>query len=329
VSSFAANAEMSHLKVSPEDIEYYQRDGIVLVKNVLSNDLMERGRTAIDAAIANAGPQAEFISTDTTWESLSSTFDDDTTGNNPGAKKSPSCSDWIMFQDQFSAKRCTEMMDFIECSPAPQLAATLMQSSTATFFYDHVISKRPALMLSDNNSTTNAIPWHQDLPYWSVSGTLASVWMCFDEMPKGTAVAWVVGSHRWGLYQPRHFVDSSPYEGAEDMEPLPDIDEMVANGKATVKTFDVAPGDALIFDARIIHGSPGNILPTSNNETGSTTPPETQHRRVALRFGGDDAIYWNYDRETAIPTPDIKHGLSHGDKLACKEFPQLWPRKKT
>ena len=77
----------------------------------------------------------------------------------------------------------------------------------------------------------------------------------------------------------------------------------------------VEPGDLLAFDARIIHGSRGN------------TDTDQMHRRIALRFGGDDAVYCERDGETAIPTADVQsqHGRVHGDPIACDVFPQVWP----
>ena len=295
--------------LSKEDLVAYERDGVVLIRNVLSKEQIELGRSAIEAAITNAGPQAEFISPDSstsTWQGLQKSFGDD--------KTSSATIPWTMFQDQFSTRRCDEMTAYLKSvSITAQIAATLMKSSTATFFYDHVICKRPT-----SNSKTNAIPWHQDIPYWSVRGTFSSVWFPLDEMPKESAVKWILGSHRWGLFQPRHFVDSSPYEGTEDMKSMPDIDAMIASGEAKLATFHVSPGDVLVFDAHIIHGSPGNTSGVESDDK------RQSHRRVALRYGGDDAVFWKYDRETAIPTPDINHGLSHGQALACVAFPVMW-----
>ena len=123
-------------------------------------------------------------------------------------------------------------------------------------------------------------------------------------MSDQTAIEWIIGSHKWGLFQPRHFVDSSPYEGTQDMTPMPNITQLVKEGKATIKKFsDVQPGDALVFDSRIIHGSPANTTTTDeddNNNNNKTNDDDhdqqtmttscnviTGQRRIALRFGGD------------------------------------------
>jgi ectoine hydroxylase-related dioxygenase (phytanoyl-CoA dioxygenase family) len=70
------------------------------------------------------------------------------------------------------------------------------------------------------------------------------------------------------------------------------------------------PGDALIFDLRVLHGSGQN--------RSLTTP----RRAVVFRFAGDDARY--------APQPNTmpifyRHGLHAGDPLSGPLFPQLLP----
>jgi len=90
---------------------------------------------------------------------------------------------------------------------------------------------------------------------------------------------------------------------------------MLRDGRVRAVAFDVAAGDALCFDSRIVHGSPGG-----------RGAPGGDMRRVALRFGGDDATYCDRQGETAIPTPEVDaaHGLRHGDPLGCATFPVVW-----
>mmetsp|Transcript_42961 Transcript_42961/g.84212 ORF Transcript_42961/g.84212 Transcript_42961/m.84212 type:complete len:235 (+) Transcript_42961:307-1011(+) len=220
---------------------------------------------------------------------------------------------WTMFQDQFSSQRVPEMKHFVCHSSVGPLIAALMASKSATFFYDHVICKTPT-----NSKRGASIPWHQDLPYWNINGKMiGSVWVPLDKMSEDVGVSWILGSHKWGLFRPQHFVDASPYEGSEYLPLMPDIADLVVQGKVRQKQFAVNPGDVLCFDARIIHGSGGN-----------TDPSRKIQRRVALRFGGDDAVYFERPGETAIPTSDIDHGLEHNSPLACKTFPTVWPREK-
>ena len=146
---------------------------------------------------------------------------------------------------------------------------------------------------------------------------IGSIWIPVDAMSEAAGVSWVLGSHKWGLFRPRHFADASPYAGTEHLPAMPDVERLRATGGAAVKAFAVEPGDVLAFDARIVHGSKGNADAAA-----------VRQRRVALRFGGDDAVYCERPGETAIPTPDVaaEHGLAHGQPLACDTFPRVWPR---
>eukprot|EP00913_Durusdinium_trenchii_P012889 g12104.t1 len=231
----------------------------------------------------------------------------------PAARKGPKPvqNDVQMFQDQVFYAEATERVPAWQPllhSHAAQLIAELMGSAAVSFFYLHAILKR--------GGCEQAIPWHQDLPYWKVDGRqIGSVWIALDDMPLAASVRYVQGSHAWGLFRPQHFVDHSSYTGREDLPLLPDVDGLLQTGRANALAFEVKAGDALCFDARIVHGSLGN--------------PEVvqEHRRIALRFGGDDATYCDREGETAIPTPEIDatHGLRHGDALTCEAFPRVWP----
>jgi len=185
-----------------------------------------------------------------------------------------------------------------------------MRSKTAQFFYMHPIMKR-------GGGTEKEIPWHQDLPYWKIDGSqIGSVWVALDDMPLESGVRYLKGSHRWGEFRPQHFVDGSPYEGRDELPAMPDVEAMLREGRTEMLAWELKAGDALCFDARIVHGSRGNFSGQGHD-----------HRRVAFRFGGDDAVYRNKCGEVAIPIPEVdaRHGLSDGDHLACKSFPTVWP----
>ena len=289
------------LLVDDDAISRFERDGVVILRQAFSHDWVEKMRAAFSEAMQKPGKYAEFMGKDTTWENL---FDVKNEGPNAGGLE--------MFQDQLFWQETTERVPawahIVRDSPAAATIAALMGSQTASFFYAHLIVKC--------GGTDKAIPWHQDLPYWKIAGSqVGSVWIALDDMPASASVEYVVGSHRWGLFQPRHFVDASPYEG-RDLPPLPDIDALIAEQKVETVRYAVKAGDCLCFDSRIVHGSKGN--PEGN---------ERDHRRVALRFGGDDACYNDQKGETAIPTPEVEavHGLRHGDSISCAAFPKVWP----
>jgi hypothetical protein len=51
------------------------------------------------------------------------------------------------------------------------------------------------------------------------------VWIPVDDMSASTSkdvLSFVIGSHTWGLFRPKHFVDATPFEGTEHMDDMPD-----------------------------------------------------------------------------------------------------------
>ncbi|CAE8582512.1 unnamed protein product [Polarella glacialis] len=295
-----APAFSPHVPVTSDDVQAYQRDGVVQLRGAFGPDWVAYMRQAFDEAMDRPGKYAEFIGEGVTRTNLFS----------EGADRRKV----EMFQDQVFYEEALERVPawaaVAETSPAAAIIARLMESDTVSFFYMHPILKR--------GGAQQAIPWHQDLPYWKVDGRqIGSVWIALDDMPLSASVQYLSGSHAWGLFRPRHFVDHTPYEG-RDEPALPDIESMLREGRTRALAFEVKAGDALCFDARVVHGSLGN-----------PEAPGRDHRRVALRFGGDDATYCDRPGETAIPTPEIdaSHGLRHGDRLVCKAFPRVWPRQ--
>lgn len=287
------------IPVTADDVEAYRRDGVVLLRNVFSSAWILYMREAFREGMERPGKYAEFMCSGTTWNSM---FE--------GGRR---IEDADMFQDQVfyedAVRRLPLWAAVATRSNAAEIISKLMGSETAAFFYMHPILKK--------GGSDRAIPWHQDLPYWKVDGRqIGSVWIPLDDMPLNASVRYLRGSHLWGLFRPRHFVDQSPYEGREELPEMPDIDSMIRDGKTEMLGYEVQAGDALCFDARIVHGSLGNC-----------DLPGKDHRRVALRFGGDDATYCDRSGESAIPTPEIDaaHGLRHGDAIACKAFPKVWP----
>jgi len=192
--------------------------------------------------------------------------------------------------------------DFVLNSPAGEIAATIMASSTVTFLYDQMFVKE----LGAEART----PWHQDQPYWAVSGRqMCSIWTPLDPVPSAIALEFVRGSHLWREYNPQHFLDHSPYEGT-GLPNLPNIE--AAREEYDIVSYDVEPGDCLIFHAMITHGAPDN------------SSAATRRRAYAIRWLGDDARFCERAGEVAIPPDDA--GLKHGEPYSGKNFPTVWPR---
>lgn len=251
----------------------YERDGIVCLRGLFDRKWIVFMRDWVERAMAAPGPFGEDYAAQ------------------KGAGR--------FFGDLDIARRQEGFRKFVQDSPAAEIAGRMMKSAKVNFFYDQLLVKEP--------STAERTPWHQDQPYWAVSGRqVCSIWLPLDPIPKESCVEYVAGSHNWPAFSPYHFADGTPYEGT-GLPPLPDID--AERERHEILRFDLQPGDCLLFQAMIVHGAPGNR--------------SAQRRRaLATRWTGDDARYCIRSGEVAIPTRDP--GLRHGDPMDCGDFPVVW-----
>lgn len=207
------------------------------------------------------------------------------------------------FNDYCNWRRIPEYRDFVLHSPAAALAARAMRSEAAQFFHEHLLIKEPGTALET--------PWHHDLPYYTVEGSeTVSIWLSLDPVPRAACPEFVAGSHRWGkLFLPRYFRDGSPYPYAgPGYEPVPDIDR--DRSRYDVLSWDLEPGDAILFSFLTLHGAPANLTPR-------------RRRSLSLRWLGEDARYATRPGPTSPPYGDI--GQRPGERMREDLFPILWP----
>ncbi|MDP9138451.1 MAG: phytanoyl-CoA dioxygenase family protein, partial [Pseudomonadota bacterium] len=185
------------------------------------------------------------------------------------------------FDDYCNWERIPEFSRVVRESPAAAIAAAVMRSNTAQFFHDHVLVKEPG--------TQKATPWHQDIPYYFVDGRqTVSFWIPIDPVKEATLRV-VAGSHKWEqmILPVRWLDDSRFYAGPENYRPVPDPDN---DPSMQVLEWEMAPGDAVLFDFRTAHGARGNLAPS-------------RRRVLSLRWVGDDARYVERPGRTSPPYP--------------------------
>ncbi|MBC2665694.1 phytanoyl-CoA dioxygenase family protein [Novosphingobium flavum] len=207
-------------------VDALERDGAVILRNVIEQSWIDKMRDAIDAVLAQG-----------------SNFSAEMSDDGPGR----------FYGDFFVWRRDPVFRDFILNSNLAEIAAVMMRSSKVNFFYDQLLVKEPG--------TSAKTPWHQDLPYWCVDGwQIVSIWVPFDlATPHNGAVTYVKGSHLWGKsFRPRSFglerraVDDS----TAHMDEAPDIDAFPEQYEFV--TGVLQPGDVFVHHARTLHGAPGN-----------------------------------------------------------------------
>ena len=265
---------MPHPLVSAADIETYRSDGVVIIRGLFA-DHVDALREGIARNMDAPGPYA------------SENKRDGETGR--------------FFDDYCNWPRIPEFEQVIMNSPAAEVAADLMGSESVQVFHDHVLVKEPG--------TSMATPWHQDSPYYFVQGQqTVSFWSPLDPV-KEASLRCVAGSHRWEkeVLPTRWASEENFFADSDAYIPVPDPE---AEGMNIVE-FEMAPGDAVAFDFRTLHGARGNQA-------------SDRRRAFSLRLVGDDARYVERPGRTSPPYPG--HGMQPGERLREDWFPQIWPK---
>jgi ectoine hydroxylase-related dioxygenase (phytanoyl-CoA dioxygenase family) len=207
--------------VTPEMIETYRRDGVVLVPGLFA-DHVDTLRAGVERNMAEPGPYAS---------------------NNDRAGESGR-----FFDDYCNWQRIPEFAEVVANSPAAEVAAALMGSDTVQVFHDHVLVKEPG--------TSMATPWHQDAPYYFVEGRQSvSFWSPLDPVTDA-ALRCVAGSHDWPKdVMPTRWVNEAAFFDSGDYIPVPDPE---AEAMPIVE-YAMQPGDAVAFHFRTLHGARGNM----------------------------------------------------------------------
>lgn len=210
-----------HPLVNQEQVDAYQRDGVVLIKGLFA-DYVDVLREGVETNMAEPSQYAA--------ENLNA---------GEGGR---------FFDDYCNWDRIPEFEDVVRNSPAGAVAAALMKSKTVQMFHDHVLVKEPG--------TAKPTPWHSDGPYYFVEGQqTVSFWSPLDPV-KGASLRCVAGSHLWEKpVLPTRWLSQEDFYAGEDIYmPVPDPD---AEGM-DVREWEMEPGDAVAFNYNVLHGARGN-----------------------------------------------------------------------
>jgi ectoine hydroxylase-related dioxygenase (phytanoyl-CoA dioxygenase family) len=222
-----------------------------------------------------------------------------------------------MFWDSMAWQGVAEYQRFVFESPAAEIAGRLLRSRQVHFYFDAVFVRSPGSQFET--------PWHQDEPYWSVEGhDTCTVWMPLVPVEAKNALAFVPGSHKAGvvLDQPdfgtlnpddKADVDRSDFSAIAEAD-IPDIDaDREAHG---VVSWDMKPGDCVVFNSRILHGGSGLL------------DPDTELRVFTSKWLGDDVriAFRDEGMDPDFSEIMIEHGLAHGDPPGTDLLPLLWSR---
>jgi ectoine hydroxylase-related dioxygenase (phytanoyl-CoA dioxygenase family) len=260
--------------ITQTDIETYARDGVVLIKNMLDDEWIERMRAAIDRAVAE--PEAHGIL---------------------------SISHGPMTSICYMSRNIPAFLDFALESPIGEVVGRVIGADTIRFYHDHLFVKPPR--------SPKVMTWHCDETAWPVTGEMVpNIWTAFSPINgENGRIEYIAGFHRYCVDRNTHF--GFTQDQADGV--CPDFEAERDNPDFPFRfvTFDMEPGDAVIFHPLTPHFSKGNMS-------------ETEARvGLAVRVFGDDVRWWNPPYKAGIPglepQPD---GLAPEGDL----FPVLWRR---
>ncbi len=261
--------------LSDRQLAVFEENGVVRLPSVLSGDLVARASEAADRILAQeaAGPgEGDYFKRLGLWRK----------------------------HEAFRAI-CLD-------SCVPEIGARLLRSGKVNLLYDQLFVKEPGSGIPT--------PWHNDLPYWPLTGTqVLTVWLAFDPIgPDNGGLEFFGASHKWRRrYRPFYTTDDGRVshffhaDENDDFDDLPDFE--TERRRHEILSWDMEPGDAVVFHALTVHGAPGNRR------------PDMPRRGYAVRLTGAEVRYregpaWNVDLMNAA--------LHDGDPLDSEAFPVVY-----
>lgn len=194
--------------------------------------------------------------------------------------------------------------DFALNSPAGEIVGRVIGADTVQMFHDHLFRKPPL--------SPSVMQWHAD-HLWPFTGTMVpNLWVALSPVNAANGrIEFVAGYHRFCIETGSRFGPAG-----DGSFRFPDFEAERDNPDFPFRfvTWDLEPGDAVLFHVDIPHYSKGNDSGTMAR-TG-----------LAMRMIGDDA-YW-CPREGLIPVPGIDlMAQREGEHPEPQEMlPVIWRR---
>ncbi|AUT74840.1 phytanoyl-CoA dioxygenase family protein [Paraburkholderia hospita] len=263
--------------LTPELIADFRRDGAVCIRKLFTDDDIALLREGIERNIAQPSPRAKVASRP----------------DDPGWFFEDFCN----WQDNDAYRR------FIYESAAPTAAGALIGGETVRLYHDHLLVKEP--------NTRQRTPWHQDQPYYNISGSQnVSMWIPVDPVSRESTLEFVAGSHLGPWLMPRTFMDNEAKWFPEgSLADLPDIESNRA--AYPIIGWALEPGDMVCFNMLTLHASGG-------------VGGNTRRRAFSVRFIGDDVRHAPRRWRTSPDFPGLDAQLPEGAPMDHPLFPVLW-----
>jgi ectoine hydroxylase-related dioxygenase (phytanoyl-CoA dioxygenase family) len=272
--------EQDFLKVGTDARASFEREGVVCLRGVIGGEWLRCCRRGIEEALQSPGPF----------------FRDQTPEGSPARY----------------------VFDYWNWRNVPAFRKLVLQSPFARMIAS-LLGARELYMLMDNwflreAGATNGAPWHHDEPYFDFFGGRKCVlWFPLESASRDEGLTFLGGSHRWGrLYMPQNFREHEPFAG--DLSGYYEMEDFEGY-RDRFLSWDLEPGDCLVFDFRTLHRA-----------TNRTDPlPRTIHR-MSLRYGDQDVVFkprGEWTRETSAYL--VEQGQRPFETPRCRLTPLVYP----
>lgn len=287
-------------EMTAEELEAFARDGVVPLRGVLPQEWVERIAAAVHKQ-SERKPVSGQIQKFLPW------LEDDAFAEI--ALRAP------------TAHLAQQALNALQPSSAKG------KQKEVRFFYDQIFVKWPRPE-TETDATAGSTPFHHDITFWPISGEeVVSIWIPLDRVDLSNGgLEFVPGSHRW---KNRYKAIAVGKWGSLDLptdtlEELPDLRCATNGHKVTPEdpgdaiSWELGPGDALVFTSTVMHGAPPNRDSTR------------MRRGLALRYIGTDVKFDNqkYGSGTVLSPFDVyDSSRQNGDAVEGFVYPLLLPRK--
>jgi len=260
------------------DFEGFERDGVICVRQAITPVEVDILRSEVDDVLAEG----------------TASIKDHTERNKSASGRFVSA--FNMWPER------PRLADVASNSQLPELVATLMRADKVNLYFDQSFVKEPG--------TVDPTPWHNDQPFWPIKGRqVVTVWVALDKVTRDSgAVEFVAGSNAWDRwFQPRSFSGENELSHNDEFEDVPDIEGN--RGDYNIISWDMEPGDVLVFSGMTLHGAHGNAS------------SERRRRGYALRYTGSDVVY---DPRAATTSRLLSDDIASGAAIDSDSFPVVW-----
>jgi len=285
-------------RIGEEQIAQYERDGAILLKSVLDPAQMRLLEEGVEDAHANRSVRGATVQT---AEGKGQTV-----------------------VENYICARVPALKTLMESGVLAEIAGRIMRAPSAHLVLDQIFYK--------HQGTIVATPWHQDTPFLRVRGMdLVRLWIPCEFSPRDLTVQVVRGSHRWNIvyntrtegYDAETKIKSDLHDRSDfyaghlgdSQAPLaPDVARY--KDSFDIMSWDVEPGDALLFQGNMLHGTDGR------------DDHATARRAFACFMAGPDARYHVPNGKAFPPPGRAPSGISSlpiarlGDYE--RAFPAFW-----